>query len=103
MDKEYIERELALRAITYNPLTKPDPNDIIALTLLTAQKRIMKIPAADVAPVVHGEWIEIEREWDFHPYYYVDYTCSICGSREQNKRNYCPECGAKMNGEKRDG
>lgn len=52
MPKEYIDREVALRAITYNPLAKPEPNDIIALTLLTAQKRIKEIPAADVVPVV---------------------------------------------------
>lgn len=63
------------------------------------RRAIENAPALDVVEVVHGKWIEIEREWDFYPYYYVDYTCSVCSSREQNKRNYCPECGAKMNGE----
>lgn len=92
---EYIEREVALRAITYNPLAKPEPNDIIALTLLTAQKRIMKIPAADVAPVVHSEWINHSGG---------NATCRRCGVRQRavydddNDQNFCGHCGAKMDG-----
>ena len=47
--------------------------------------------------VERGEWIEKTHEWDFGPPWdYTDYTCSICGSREQNKRIFCPECGAYM-------
>lgn len=45
-----------------------------------------------------GEWIETQREWDFEPYFYTDYTCSVCGDREQDKRHFCPNCGAKMRG-----
>lgn len=43
-----------------------------------------------------GEWVETQREWDFEPYFYTDYTCSVCGDREQDKRHFCPNCGAKM-------
>ena len=45
---------------------------------------------------IEGEWKEVQREWDFEPYFYVDYTCSICGNRENNKRPCCPNCGARM-------
>ena len=45
-----------------------------------------------------GEWVETQREWDFEPYFYTDYTCSVCGDREQDKRHFCPNCGAKMKG-----
>ena len=45
-----------------------------------------------------GEWEAVQREWDFDPFFYIDYVCSVCGSREQNKRNFCPNCGAKMKG-----
>lgn len=93
--KEYIEREAALEATTYNPLVEPDPTDIIYLTLVTAQKNIRKIPAADVAPVVHGEWC---WEGKFK-------ACSRCGSYVEwnetlgaNFWNFCPYCGAKMDG-----
>lgn len=48
---------------------------------------------------VEGEWIVDEHEWDFPPYFYDDYKCSVCGNREQNRSPYCRECGAKMKGE----
>jgi hypothetical protein len=96
-NKEYIEREVALEATTYIPLVEPDPTDIIYLTLVTAQKNIRKIPAADVAPVVHGEWI--------HHYYDsgepIDdkWYCAECHMCNDHKRTwYCPYCGAKMDG-----
>lgn len=95
MHKEYIEREAALEATTYNPLVEPNTTDIIYLTLVTAQKNIRKIPAADVAPVVHGEWC---WEGKFK-------ACSRCGSYVEwtetlgaNFWNFCPNCGAKMDG-----
>ena len=58
---------------------------------------------ADVAPVRHGRW---ERRnmglWD-EDYAYV---CSVCGevwnlidsTPEDNNMNYCPNCGALMDG-----
>ena len=49
-------------------------------------------PAADVAPVVHGRWIEDES---------LIITCSEC-KRGYNLiakyTHYCPNCGAKMDG-----
>lgn len=48
-------------------------------------------PAADVAPVVHGRWV-------FGGDCCV--ICSECNEEESNNnhRNYCPNCGAKMDG-----
>lgn len=53
---------------------------------------IEDVPAADVAPVVHGRWIddgsgiiicpECERGYNLHAKY----------------AHYCPNCGAKMDG-----
>lgn len=51
-EKEYIEREAALDAITYNPIVKSTEPDIIDLTLALARKHIRKVPAADVVEVV---------------------------------------------------
>jgi hypothetical protein len=54
-------------------------------------------PTADVAPVVNGRWVD---DIVLHP------TCSECGAVVQanavfkyGKLNYCPNCGAKMDGE----
>ena len=67
---EYIKREDALKAITWNGLHEPP--EVIHLTLLTAQKNIRKIPAADVVSraevaimYAHGglsRLLELEKE-----------------------------------------
>lgn len=64
---------------------------------------IRGVPAADVAPVVHGRWIR--PRWKNSNYCY---DCSECGG-EAMHRDYqwakdgiypiCPNCGARMDGE----
>lgn len=55
------------------------------------------IPAADVAPVVHGRW----RENGLNGYAYA-FICSKCGYIDgypfNDRHRYCPNCGAKMDG-----
>ena len=59
-------------------------------------------PTIDAVPVVHGRWIPT-----YHKYYNRDgecliadeWHCSECGVRHRDKWNYCPNCGAKMDGE----
>ncbi len=51
-------------------------------------------PAADVAPVVHGVWVCVNK---------IDpisgYRCSKCRRRVGfDLTPYCPNCGAKMDG-----
>ena len=56
--------------------------------------------------VRHGKWEEKE-DGNGDPYY----DCSVCGKSwvtiegtpEQNGMRYCPHCGAKMDGEWKDG
>lgn len=59
-----------------------------------------EIPAADVAPVVHGSWIV---RFD-GPYNRRRCYCSHCGKHngvggiaQNQEKPYCPNCGAKMN------
>ena len=62
------------------------------------------IPAANVAPVVHGRWISWEEAGNFVPS--PDrHECSVCHDAAQVLVNgfellsdYCPNCGAKMDG-----
>lgn len=57
-----------------------------------------RIPAADVAPVVHGRWLE-RTAADGHKYF----ECSNCEAHENRhtaiKGYYCWRCGAKMGDE----
>ena len=60
-------------------------------------------PTADVVEVRHAEWELIEKE-DF---IYEIRKCSACGAErffeEDDKLcNFCPDCGAKMDGERRE-
>lgn len=68
--------------------------------LITPQNTAEKLTAKGYRKQIEGEWVEVQREWDFYPFFYIDFTCSVCGSREQNKRKFCPNCGARMKGEK---
>lgn len=55
-----------------------------------------EITAADVAPVRHGRWEN--RQGGF----WGVATCSVCGEKFPTGEiglNYCPNCGAKMDGE----
>lgn len=62
---------------------------------------IDKEPAADVAPVVHGRWIE-KTAHDRRQYF----ECSNCGKQENKhtaiRGGFCWNCGAKMDKEETD-
>ena len=65
--------------------------------LMKLMQAISDMPAADVAPVVHGHWIEKEK-YSFG----IMYDCSLCDNRILDNGyswNYCPNCGAKMDEE----
>ena len=55
-------------------------------------------PTVDAVEVVRGRWIEI-------PSMAPEYECSKCGQSyewwEPSEAHYCPNCGAKMDGERR--
>lgn len=91
---EYIKREYALDAVLDAYYDTPD----IYLSDEKFEAAIRKIQAADVAPVRHGRW---NVEWDAErdpKRYFVRIVCSNCGLKTGQKSNYCPNCGAKMNG-----
>lgn len=61
-----------------------------------------EITAADVRPVVHGEWIECFE--DFRQQIAGD-KCSACGFEHYGTNishyHFCPNCGADMRGEQK--
>ena len=63
------------------------------------KKAIKEMPEniiVDISPVRHGRWIEKEK-YTFG----IMYDCSLCENRildNGHPWNYCPNCGAKMDG-----
>ena len=59
----------------------------------------VRLPAADVTPVKHGEWEEIRDAYR----QLEGWMCKKCGRETKAKENYCPTCGAKMDGGENNG
>ena len=51
-------------------------------------------PTVDAVPVRHGKWVDdsngIEGAWNY---------CSVCGEQAIDLYDYCPNCGARMDGD----
>ena len=92
---EYISRDTAIAR-----LTKLEVTDKLA-TMADAKREIADMPAADVAPVVRGRWIgskehiyltdSVCKEW-------INFYCSECDVPNNSPTDFCPSCGARMDG-----
>ena len=91
---EYIKREELMEfPIRRNHYDRKNGNKHFINGIETVLEYAENLPAADVAPVVHGRWIDARE-------YCGDYMCSNCEALYgTNKFNYCPNCGTKMDGE----
>ena len=59
--------------------------------------------APDAVEVVHGRWIFKHNPITDPKKYFIRIVCSECNLHTGQKSNYCPNCGAKMDGGKNDG
>lgn len=89
---EYIEREAVLEII--NRVS----DRMLSVSL---GRKVVNLPAANVATVVHGRWIWKGRNWGW--------ICSECESgcmlnceSDWYKSDFCPHCGADMRERKGD-
>ena len=87
---EYIEREAFIEAVKDIPMWGS-----VAAMIADA------IPAVDVAPVVYGRWEHLGGD---------EWCCSACGfvittegSWDKPTKKYCEDCGAMMDGGRKDG
>lgn len=88
---EYIDRDRLLKVLEHN---------FYGIGGADVMRQLIEMqPAADVAPVRHGRWIYGED---------IDIQCSVCGTDaltegdyRQTRSNYCPNCGARMDGEEK--
>ncbi len=101
----YIDADRLLKEIEDCP-NKPEINDG-AEEAEWIIKCINSTPAADVRSVTHGYWKPIfDTETDKERGFAMEYECSECGciSRDCTYSHgldyeFCPCCGAKMDGE----
>jgi hypothetical protein len=90
---EYIDREEVLKhkAMLYDPL-----NTRSWFFVVTTQS-IMRIPSADVAPVVRGRWLTWDEKFPGRATgKNLGVFCSVCGNHSDYSSDFCPNCGAKM-------
>lgn len=104
---EYIEREAALNICQKEYEDRLEMCDYCGDTVAwNIGGQIKELPAADVAEVRCGRWEEVDWvEPDGHGFGTVrtpkaGLRCNQCSNVFKKellwKRNYCPECGAKM-------
>jgi rubrerythrin len=89
-EKEYIERKTAY-SLAKKVCKAVDSNPRVSLPRIILDL-IDDLPAADVRPVVRGEWRPYSPLTD-------TYECDKCGYQvidESFRTNYCPNCGADM-------
>ena len=91
----YIRKETALEVVKKYETTNGFALGRHTGLAICIASEIAEIPAADVAPVVHGRWIPFLDGDHIMPERY--YRCSRCGRVESRCQPYC-HCGAKMDG-----
>lgn len=96
----------ALRVIDNIDTSKPydDKDDIVE----KVYEIIDHLPTVEAEVVRHGHWDahhhrecgEYIQGHGYEVYEWDNYSCSYCGKQSpgNSKHNYCPNCGAKMDG-----
>ena len=106
---KYIDREALIEWLKRIPLIDLYDGRGLCRVIMEDdfKKAIKKMPKgiiADVAPVRHGRWLRSDDDWDS----LTSIRCSICGEEwcfemiddvTLLNYKYCPNCGAKMDGE----
>lgn len=90
---EYIERSALMQfPIRRNHYDRKNGNKHFINGIESVLEYAENLPAADVAPVVHGRWIREDNS--------LDWVCSQCGKgfnyNPEGIDLYCYHCGAKM-------
>lgn len=92
---EYIKREAAVKVAEKYGLANGSALGRHTGLADCIASEIAIIPAADVVPVVHARWVTHYRSGTTVAEGYVSTCCDMWNNR---KSDYCPNCGAKMDG-----
>ena len=100
---EYIDKSVVIAKIDeFVKLNEEHGFPVDAFDMAILSNVIIKIPAADVVPVVHGR-MKKSGEFTVERYQYkiVEEKCSVCEHysirfKHKSESNFCSHCGAKM-------
>ena len=95
---EYIERGALMQfPIRRNHYDRKNGNKHFINGIESVLEYAENLPAADVAPVRHGRWIDAYPDIEPNPMFMYG-ICSECGFEQGLSKylKYCPDCGAKM-------
>lgn len=99
----YCRNRLKDRLAAYEE-TELTPEEVLSMkfewcammdALNSRRKKVNPVRPSDVAPVVHGRWMEHYRSGVTVAEGGVSSCCDMWNDR---RSNYCPNCGAKMDG-----
>lgn len=96
--KEYIEREALFEVVRDKSITQFDWSEKVDLEEF--EEVLNNIPAADVAPVRRGEWKPVFIRCRPDEAAVRHEKCTVCGTIKCERTNYCPNCGARIDGGK---
>ena len=94
IDAEQMKYQIRHQGVPDDYYNDEDSEDIMC-------EMVDDLPDADVAEVIHSEWHTATVRMSC-----IDVTCRNCHRTEKisitNYFEYCPHCGAKMDGERKD-
>lgn len=101
---EYISRD---KVLSYVYATHSTGGFKTEEDYLWLQEAVVDTATSDVQPIKHGYWEEVT---DYGGWGDTHYRCSVCGEEwyledgkpKDNNMNFCPRCGARMDGEQND-
>ena len=93
---EYIERKALDKALTSAAVNDKDKN---RRTWAKAICILHDLPAADVAPVVHGHFVHDGPRFSGGVDWWHCSNCGMLASGVETRFDYCPWCGARMDGD----
>ena len=89
-------KKFPIRADNYD---KEHGNENFVMGIEAVLEYAENLPTIDAEPVRHGRWIFVGKETAHDGWTYRKYKCADCDFVTVEAKNFCQNCGAKMDGD----